>query len=88
VSQLSHGGEFIHAVQLGSLEKVQELLEKDPRLANAVEESGYSPLLWAVQNRRENVAALLLSYNAAVNAAKADGMTPLHLAAYKGDSYP
>jgi len=53
--------DFIQTVQTGTIEQVQELLEKDPELATAQTEQGLSALILAVYYGKMDVARLLAS---------------------------
>jgi serine/threonine-protein phosphatase 6 regulatory ankyrin repeat subunit B len=81
--------EPIHeAARDGNAAKVKELLEKDPALARAVEQQrgkdqstdGFTPLHYAARGGNKEVAELLLTGKADVNAQSHYGGTPLHQA--------
>src|SRR5262245_5423645 len=52
---------------------------------NAPDEDGWSPLMFAVANRRLEAARVLLAAGAVINHRAQDGATPLILAAIQGD---
>ena len=68
----------------GDLAKVKTLIAKDPKLVNAKDGNGATPLHFAVAGGHKAVAEFLLSKKADVNAKKKDGVTPLHVAAAMG----
>lgn len=74
----------------GNVEKVRELLERDPRLANAVdpnEPRKLSALHIAARAKQDEVARLLIEHGADVSARDSyDNATPLHFAAIEGAS--
>ena len=68
----------------GDLAKAKTLIAKDPKLVNAKDGNGATPLHFAVAGGHKAVAEFLLSKKADVNAKKKDGVTPLHVAASLG----
>jgi ankyrin repeat protein len=75
---------FLKAVQKGNLEQVKELLGADPDLVFSRTEDGDTPLHLAILYGQRDVAKLLLSSNADVNAKGHRGWTPLYCVAVKG----
>ncbi len=80
-------GPIFQAVRRNELETARRLLQRNPRLANAVEtwrEGGTvdydTPLHEALDLRRFEIAELLLQYGADVTKTNAAGKTPLQLA--------
>ncbi|PYL61298.1 MAG: hypothetical protein DMF24_07700, partial [Verrucomicrobia bacterium] len=69
------------AAVCGHVDKVAELLKQDPKLANARDKGGKTPLHWAAFYGQKKVVELLLAQKADVNALDNDGFTPLHWAA-------
>jgi ankyrin repeat protein len=75
-------GEIHEAAQWEDLAKIQTLLRKNPKLVFSKDRIGFTALHWsAVTSRRKDVAELLLSCKADVNARMNKGDTPLHIAA-------
>jgi ankyrin repeat protein len=76
--------EIHEATWKGDLEKIKKLLDQNPELVNAQDESGLTPLHYAVNYGYENqiqIINLLLEKGADVNIKTLDGRTPLHNAA-------
>ncbi|XP_059617352.1 ankyrin repeat domain-containing protein 49 [Phlebotomus argentipes] len=63
-----------------NIERVAEILEKDPSCVKAVDRDGYTPLHRAAYNDRYELAQLLLKYRANVSALTEYKWTPLHSA--------
>jgi len=69
----------------GKLEKVKEILKKDPKAVNAkTEDSGLTPLYLAIYKKHEKVANYLIQNGADVKTKDEFGTTPLHVAAEAG----
>ena len=83
----ANGRNFMHEIVLsGRSACMERALERSP-IAKVTEErdnDGRSPLYTAAQNGQTEMARLLLSKGADVNAQDKDGWAPLHLAATKG----
>lgn len=75
------GQEIFDAVRAGDLARVQALVGQDPAAARAVDGRSCTPLHFAVNDGRAEVAAFLLDSGADPEARDADGDTPLHWAA-------
>jgi ankyrin repeat protein len=76
--------EEIHdVVMLGNLAKVKALLNDNPELVSSKNTGIKTPLHLAAQSDNK-IAKLLLSKGAEIDAKDDDGMTPLHIAAWKG----
>jgi ankyrin repeat protein len=75
--------DIFEACALGDVGRVKELLESDPRLANAVAGDGFGPLGLACFFDHEPVARVLLASRARVDQPSSNGMCvmPLHSAA-------
>ncbi|TFG76997.1 MAG: ankyrin repeat domain-containing protein, partial [Chrysiogenales bacterium] len=87
--ELKKAGEINHrqlfeAVASGNTEKVVRLLKEtgNTELRN---ESGYTPLHWAVLTNQEEIVSLLLSRGAEIQPISTSGYTPLHDAVYGGN---
>lgn len=83
-SIVAYCGEIHEAAADGDLQRVKELLEADRSLISNRDDSGKTPLHWAVSGGQEDVAMLLIQQFADVNARDDDGETPLFLAAQMG----
>ena len=73
---------FNDAVAMGDEATVKAMLAKDPSLARAADDGGFTGLHMAVGQEDARVVELLLDAGADVSARTADGMTPLHIAQY------
>jgi ankyrin repeat protein len=74
----------LDAAAMGDLERLKAVLKNNPDLVSSKDhESGRTPLHWAARNGQIDVAELLLSNKADVNAKDKEDITPLHLAGYK-----
>jgi sulfatase modifying factor 1 len=79
------GGPILEAAKAGDVSAVTKLLDSDPKLVNAVDRDGWSPLYLASGAGHRDVAELLIARGASVNAANNVGRaTPLHAAAGLG----
>jgi len=78
------GQEIFDAVKAGDLPKVRSLIEADPLLLQARDESGCTPLHWACRGVHEEVLTYLVTRKADVNAKDAEGNSPLISAAQSG----
>ena len=78
-------GEIHDAARSGDLQKVQELLDKDPSLVGSRDDLSWTPLHYAAAYGYRGLAQLLLAKKADVNARDDLGGTPLHLAAVNGN---
>jgi hypothetical protein len=77
--------EIIAAVKAGLTSKVKGMLEANPSLVNARDsEWNSTPLNWAADGGNAEIAKLLITSRANVNAVNKDGYTPLHFAAMRG----
>jgi len=108
---MDQSADIIGAIRAGDILRVRQLLEDDPRLANARSDTGEPALLLAIYHRQREAADLLVGAgaeidiftaaaggyldhlrdkvahdSAAVNAFGHDGWTPLHLAAFFGQT--
>jgi TonB family protein len=80
-------GEIHDAARLGDLAKVKSLLKDNPSLVSSTDNYSdycYTPLHWAANEGHKDVAELLLTNKAEVNAKSCNGYTPLHFAAAHG----
>jgi ankyrin repeat protein len=79
--------DVFEAAAVGRTERLRELLDQDPSLANARAEDGFQPLGLASFFGHVESAKLLVERGAEVNSASANDMKvmPLHSAAATGD---
>jgi len=84
-SRLAFGAEIHDAARDGNVARVTALLKSNPGLVSSTDGEGMTPLHWAAEKGRKDVAALLLANQAEVNAKSVTGWTPLHYAADWGD---
>jgi uncharacterized protein len=74
--------DIFEAATAGDAGRVAELVDRDPKLANAVAHDGYSPLGLAAFFKRRDVVKALLERGAKPSVPSRDqGFTPLHSAA-------
>lgn len=80
--------DVFEASALGRVERVRELLEADPSVANAWADDGFQPLGLASFFGHADVARLLVQHGAEVNSASRNQMKvmPLHSAAAAQDA--
>lgn len=80
--------DVFEAAAVGRTERLRELLDQDPTLANAWAEDGFQPLGLASFFGHVEAAKLLVERGAEVNSASRNDMKvmPLHSAAATGDS--
>ena len=77
---------FFEAILKSDLDSISSLLEKYADLANARDENGYTPLMWAAHNGEINVFKLLVERNADIHATVAQvGTAVIHFAAEGGN---
>lgn len=78
------------AAQAGDAGTVKALLAENSKLAKAFTSSGHTPLYWGLSPLHvattPEVAVALIDAGADVNGANLGGYTPLHLAAYRGNT--
>lgn len=74
------GGEIHDAARRNDLNKVKELLHKDPKIVNALGSDNVTPLHEAVRFADEEMINLLLDNGADINARCYNQFAPLHLA--------
>ncbi|KAF7241356.1 2-5A-dependent ribonuclease [Varanus komodoensis] len=84
LGHLNWSFELNEAVRFGSIETVQQLLEKGAEV-NAKVESGWTALHSAVKADREDVVRLLLNKGADLHARKDNGATPFIIAGITGN---
>jgi len=78
------GTEFLAAAGNGDLAKVRLLLDRNPNLAFSKNRDGSTALHYAASYGFLEIAELLLTKNADVNAKNSTGDTPLHYASSSG----
>ena len=78
--------DIFEAAALGRVERLDDLLQKDPQTANAWSPDGFQPLGLACFFRQPEAAHLLLEWGAEVNTPSRNGarVLPLHSAAASG----
>jgi ankyrin repeat protein len=74
------------AAKAGDLEQLKKILGKNPSLVNSLDKDRMTPLRHAIDGRYLEAASLLISHGADVNAVNYKTETPLHIAAYKGNT--
>jgi len=72
--------ELLEAVKAGDLDKVRQIVERDPGVVNIPNQSGETILFGAVAQDRTEIVAYLVSKGADVNHANNFHLAPLHLA--------
>jgi ankyrin repeat protein len=77
-------GEIHEAAKIGDLKTVKALLDSNPELIKATNETGATPLHSATYNGQTAMAEYLLSAGADINALTSQGSVPLHGAAFYG----
>jgi ankyrin repeat protein/beta-lactamase regulating signal transducer with metallopeptidase domain len=79
------GSRLAAAITGGDNERLKRILEQTPKVVNALDQTGFTPLHIAAQNGRTEAAELLLEAGASVTAKQTQyGGTPLQYAASKG----
>lgn len=73
------GAAIAAAIKARDGAQARALLEKQPELIHAADERGNQPLHWAVMTRQIELIDYLLERGADINAARPDGIRPLHL---------
>ena len=73
------------AVKAGNVAAVTALLDKDPTLVNARDESGQTPLHLAAQGTTAALLTLLVERGTEINAVDRAGTAPLHILAARGN---
>ncbi|XP_012143193.1 acyl-CoA-binding domain-containing protein 6 [Megachile rotundata] len=75
---------FLDWVKEGHEGKVQELLDKEPRLVNSMDTEGLLPIHWAADRGHLGIIEQLIKKGANINSQDEDGQSPLHYAASCG----
>ena len=75
---------FLDWIKDGHEEKVQELLDNEPRLVNLMDTDGLLPIHWAADRGHVKIIEHLIKKGADVDSQDGDGQTPLHYAASCG----
>src|SRR5437879_1315079 len=83
-SSVAFCGEIHDAVDKGEVEMVKALIEKNLEFVNSKGKSDWMPLHYAAYNGSKEIAELLLTHKAEVDAKNEDSRTPLHVAALNG----
>lgn len=79
-----HAQEIIEAAKKGDLDRLKELIEKNPQSVNIKDSSGCTPLHWACQGVNPEILKYLFGKGADVNARDNNGLSPLDKAANRG----
>jgi ankyrin repeat protein len=78
------GGTIFEAARNGDLERVRTLLKADPNLISSKDDKGRAPIFHAVIGKQKAVLEFLIAQGADATTTAANGMTPLHIAAFHG----
>jgi len=78
--------ELEEAIKKGDINKIRELIEKDPEIVNGIinypcEYYSFTPLHITIKNNNKEIAELLIKYGADVNGKNNSYQSPLHFAA-------
>ena len=73
------GAEIAAAIKTADVARVRALLERDPKLIDRADERGNQPIHWAVMTRQIALIDFLLEHGANINAARPDGLRPIHV---------
>lgn len=76
--------QLIEAIYRNNLENARQILDNNPGIINAQDNSGNTLLHDAVSNGQVDMIDLLLNRGANINAQNNNGLTPLYQAAWKG----
>ena len=68
-----------NAIKARDLPEAKKLIENRPELLHAADERGNQPIHWAVMTRQVALVDYLLQRGADINAARPDGLRPIHL---------
>lgn len=78
--------EIFDAIKKNDLPQIRSLLENNPRLLSSRDDSGNSPLHFAVRQIQPETISFLLAEGAEVNCRNTNLQTPLHVASYLGSA--
>jgi ankyrin repeat protein len=67
------------AIKARDVAQVRTLLANNPNLVHAADERGNQPIHWAVMTRQVELIDYLIERGANINAARPDGLRPIHL---------
>ncbi|WP_165732924.1 ankyrin repeat domain-containing protein [Polaribacter sp. 20A6] len=76
---------FFDAIQSVNINVIETLLKRFPKLANAQDKRGFTPLVFATYFDKIEIAETLIKHNANVNHKDAKGNTALLGVAFKGN---
>jgi len=82
----SVGGVFGTVVAIGDVDSVRAALKRNPGLARVADNRAMTALHWSADRGHTEIAKLLLSAGADVNAKDSNSETPLHLAILAGET--
>lgn len=77
---------IVDAVRAGDAAKVKALIEADPALVAAKDDTDRTPLHWAARGTSHAVLAVLVEKGADLNALDRGGIAPIHSLASRGDT--
>ena len=69
--------DLVNAILSSKYRRARRIVRDDKTIANQSMEDGYTPLIYAVLNRSEEMCLLLLRHGADINKTDMDGTTPL-----------
>src|SRR5688572_25551087 len=67
------------AIRAFDIQRVQEMIDKQPDLVHAADKRGNQPIHWAALTRQLNIIDYLLEHGADINAMRPDGAKPIDI---------
>ncbi|KAG6541623.1 hypothetical protein Mapa_017016 [Marchantia paleacea] len=80
------GGILRDLVSRGAIEEIREVLDHEPSVIDATDDSGFTAMHVAVSMKRPELVQVLLEYKANLELHNKAGQTPLQLAAQSGEA--